>query len=159
MQSTLDMQSNCLFKVWCGGSQKNLAWTLLITCLYFQTYGQKSEIVSSKCNKHGIRVLELSDPVGPLYHYEEPTNTTLGDQPNLRDPLENKYMYIKKSEFNGEGAFAARDLPENLIYANYGGFLYTGKDFYSELWRNIWVEFWYLCLSKQYWYSHWFWCN
>ena len=37
-------------------------------------------------------------------------------------------MYIKKSEFKGEGAFAARDLPPNLIYAQYAGFLYTGKD-------------------------------
>ena len=41
-------------------------------------------------------------------------------------------MYIKKSEFKGEGAFAARDLPPNLIYAQYAGFLYTGKDINRE---------------------------
>ena len=35
---------------------------------------------------------------------------TLGDQPNLRDPLEKKYFSIKKSEFTGEGAFATRVL-------------------------------------------------
>ena len=98
----------------------------------FQTYGQESKIVGSSCNKHGIRVLKFSDPIGPVYHYEAPTNVTLGDQPDLRDPLENKYMYIKKSEFKGEGAFAARDLPPNLIYAQYAGFLYTGKDINRE---------------------------
>jgi len=92
------------------------------------TYGQESQVIGSTCNEHGIRVLKFSDPVGSVYHYEEPTNVTLGDQPHLRDPLENKYMYIKKSEFNGEGAFAARDLPADLIYANYAGFLYTAEE-------------------------------
>ena len=69
--------------------------------------------------------MKFSDPIGPTYHYEEQTNTTLGDQPNLRDPLENKYFSIKKSKFTGEGAFATRYLPANTIYANYGGFSHT----------------------------------
>ena len=31
--------------------------------------------------------MKFSDAIGPTYHYEEQTNRTLGDQPNLRDPL------------------------------------------------------------------------
>ena len=57
----------------------------------------------------------------------------LGDQPNLRDPLENKYFSIKKSKFTGEGAFATRDLPANTIYANYGGFLHTKYEENSKI--------------------------
>ena len=82
-------------------------------------------MINSRCNENGVRTLKFSDPIGPTFHYEEQTNTTLGDQPNLRDPLENKYFSIKKSKFTGEGAFATRDLPANTIYANYGGFLHT----------------------------------
>ena len=49
--------------------------------------GQESSIISETCNPDGIKVLEFDEPRGPVYHYEEPTNATFGDQPNLRDPL------------------------------------------------------------------------
>ena len=52
---------------------------------------------SSTCNANGIQVLKFSQPHGPVFHYEEATNVTFGDQPHLRDPLEKKYVYVKKS--------------------------------------------------------------
>ena len=55
-------------------------------------------MIGSTCNKNGIRVLEFSKPHGPVYHYEEATNITFGDQPHLRDPLDKKYVYLKDSE-------------------------------------------------------------
>ena len=39
--------------------------------------------------------MTFCEPHGPFYHYEEATNITFGDQPNLRDPLDKKYIYIK----------------------------------------------------------------
>ena len=59
---------------------------------------------------------KFSEPIGPVFHYEEPTNDTFGDQPHLRDPLDKKYVYLKSSttfDLAGEGAFAARDVPAN----------------------------------------------
>ena len=33
-----------------------------------------------------------------MFHYLEPTNSTFGDQPHLRDPLAKKYLYLKDSD-------------------------------------------------------------
>ena len=96
----------------------NLAPILKIFCqnvkkhwVKFQVKGQEAEITGSTCNEHGIKVLTFSEPHGPVFHYEEPTNTTFGDQPHLRDPLDKKYIYLKNSTSSdtaGEGTFAAK---------------------------------------------------
>ena len=81
----------------------------------------------STCNEHGIRVLTFSEPHGPVFHYEEATNTTFGDQPHLRDPLDKKYVYLQNStsfDTAGEGTFATRDIPAGIAYVLYGGYLY-----------------------------------
>lgn len=73
-------------------------------------------------------VLEFSNPIGPFFHYEPPTNETFGDQPHLKDPLDKKYMLVAKSNISpnaGEGAFAIRDIPTNTFFSLYGGMLYT----------------------------------
>ena len=44
-------------------------------------------MINSKCNENGIRVLTFSTPHGPVFHYEKPTNVSLGDQPHIKDPL------------------------------------------------------------------------
>ena len=50
-------------------------------------------MTSSTCDANGIRVLKFSQPHGPIYHYEEATNITFGDQPNLKDPLDKKSKF------------------------------------------------------------------
>lgn len=71
--------------------------------------------------------MKFSQPNGPVFHYEEATNFTFGDQPHLRDPLDEKYVYVKDSTipFAGEGLFAARDIPANINFVLYGGFLFN----------------------------------
>lgn len=86
--------------------------------------GQESQIIDSKCDEFGMRILEFGPPTGPFYHYEEATNVTFGDQPLLRDPLDKKYVDLRDSaifESAGEGAFAARDVKEGITYVLYGG--------------------------------------
>ena len=73
-------------------------------------------------------MLQFSDPTGPVFHYEEPTNETLGDQPHLRDPLDKKYVYLKDSvrfPIAGEATYAKRDVPPNTVFVLYGGRLLT----------------------------------
>ena len=73
-------------------------------------------------------MLEFSNPIGPFFHYEPPTNETFGDQPHLKDPLDKKFMYLKKSDISSvddEGAFAVRDVLANTIFSLSGGMLYT----------------------------------
>ena len=96
----------------------------------FQINGQESEVVDSTCNENGIRLLTLSKPHGPFYHYKEATNITFGDQPNSRDPLDKKYVNIKETEsfdFAGQGTYASRDIPENITYVLFGGYLYDNE--------------------------------
>ena len=89
--------------------------------------GQEAKIIHSKCNENGIHVLTFSQPRGPVFHYEEPNNETFGDQPHLKDPLDKKYGYFKKSTIPNadEGFFAARDIPKDINLVLYGGFLYN----------------------------------
>ena len=89
--------------------------------------GQEANIIDSKCNENGIHVLTFSQPRGPVFHYEEPNNETFGDQPHLKDPLDKKYVFVKDSTIPnaGHGIFAARDIPANINFVLYGGFLYN----------------------------------
>ena len=92
--------------------------------------GQEVDIIGQSCNDDGIKVLKFGQPRGPIYHYEEPTNTTFGDQPHVRDPLDNKYLYLKDSntfDTAGEGAFAAMDIPASTVFVLYGGMLYNSE--------------------------------
>ena len=84
-------------------------------------------MIDSTCNENRIRVLKFSQPHGPIFHYEEATNVTFGDQPHLKDPLDKKYVFVKNSTIPnaGHGIFAARDIPASINFVLYGGFLYN----------------------------------
>ena len=99
--------------------------------LIFQVNGQEAEVIGLTCNEHGIQIPNFSKPHGPVYHYEAGTNTTFGDQPHLRDPLDKKYVYLKDSDSfisAGEGAYATRDIPKDIYYVLYGGRLYNKEE-------------------------------
>ena len=74
--------------------------------------------------------MKFSESRGPFFNYEEPTNETFGNHPNLRDPLDKKYVYLKNSDTYpsaSEGAYATRDVPENTVVVIYGGMLYNNE--------------------------------
>jgi hypothetical protein len=90
--------------------------------------GQEADLTSQKCDENGIKEVEFSPPKGPIFHYEEATNETFGDQPMLRDPLDKKYVHLMDSKMYalaGEGAHATRDIPANTVYVLYGGYILT----------------------------------
>ena len=93
-------------------------------------------MIGSTCDEHGIRILKFSEPYGPVFHYEEATNVSLGDHPYIRDPLDKNYVYVKEStiESAGEGLYAAKDIPKDTQIVLYGGYLYNKKQY------KIWVE-------------------
>ena len=93
--------------------------------------GQASEVTSAKCNPKGIMKLTFSPSQGQFYSYEPPNNSSFGDQPNVRDPLDQKYVYLKNSDtypLAGEGAYATRDVPENTVFVIYGGRFYQTRE-------------------------------
>lgn len=79
--------------------------------------------------KDGIMKLECTPPSGPFYHYDPPTKESLGDQPLLGDPLDNRYVYVAPSELGeGEGLFAKTDIPPHTAVALMSGFPYTNEE-------------------------------
>ena len=81
----------------------------------------------------------------------EPTNSSFGDQPLLRDPLNKKYVNVKSSEIlpkpEEEGLFALKDIQPNTVIVLYSGMIfdeyqrqiYTDKKFqiqYKNNWRK-----------------------
>ena len=88
-------------------------------------------MIGSSCDANGIRVLKFSQPQGPVFHYEEATNVTFGDQPHIRDPLDKKYVYVKEStvDLAGEGLYAAKDIPANINFVLSGGYLFNEEQY------------------------------
>ena len=91
-------------------------------------------MISSTYNENGIRVLKFTKPQGPVFHYKEATNISFGDQPDIKDPLDQKYVYLKQStiESAGQGLYAVKDIPANIHFVNYAGYLYDKKQY--DLW-------------------------
>ena len=58
----------------------------------------------------------------------EPTNSSFGDQPHLRDPLNKKYVNVKNSEIlpttEEEGLFALKDIQPNTVIVLYSGMIF-----------------------------------
>ena len=97
-----------------------------------QVNGQATKVMYSRCNTDGIHVLKFFHNAilqGPIYHYKEATNISFGDSPQLRDPLDKRYVYVKKSTIPnaGEGLFAKRNIPANINFVLYGGLLFNER--------------------------------
>ena len=45
--------------------------------------------------------------------------------PLIQDPLDKKYVYLKKSEKIDDGVFAKVDIPAETIFATLSGYVYT----------------------------------
>lgn len=73
-------------------------------------------------------MLEFTFPFGPFYHYDPPTKDSLGDQPLLGDPLDNRYVRVAPSGVGGEGLFARTDIPPDTVVALMSGFVYTKEE-------------------------------
>jgi hypothetical protein len=49
--------------------------------LLLKVSGKESQVLSTRCNKMGIRELRFSEPDGPALHYDPPNEESFGDQP------------------------------------------------------------------------------
>lgn len=71
----------------------------------YQIAGRESQVIGERCNESGIKILKFSEPAGPVFHYEPPSNDSFGDQPllgNLYLPKQrDKWtVHLKKSPPN-----------------------------------------------------------
>jgi len=47
----------------------------------FQIEGQEAEVMGERCNEQGIKVLKISNPSRPKFHYDPPNPNSFGDGP------------------------------------------------------------------------------
>ena len=96
------------------------------------------EIVGVNCNLEGIKILQFSpSSFTHTYHFERPTSITFGDQPNIVDPLDGKYLRLGESiietselsqNYKENGVFANIDIPPNTVIAHNNGYIKTTKE-------------------------------
>jgi hypothetical protein len=55
----------------------------VIVLPWFKVEGREAEVIGDSCNELGIKVLQLTEPSGPVYHYNPPSKDSFGDQPLL----------------------------------------------------------------------------
>ena len=87
--------------------------------------GQEAEISKAIWNEYGILTLQFSNPSGPYFSYNEQNNATFDAFPLIEDPLDKKYVYVKKSKKYGDGGFAKMDIPAETVFATLSGYVYT----------------------------------
>ena len=103
-------------------------------------------IIGESCNKDGIKVFKFSKSNlyrGITFHYKRPGSDSMGDQPFVVDPLDNKYIDIGESSidtgedsqsFEENGAFAKVDIPPQTVITHINGYICNRKERYQ--WRN-----------------------
>ena len=101
-------------------------------------------ITGERCNEDGIKILKFSKSTSYsdiTFRYKRPNSNSMGDQPFLVDPLDNKYINVGESsidtgegsqELKENGAFAKEDIPPQTVMAHNNGYIVNRKE------RNEW---------------------
>ncbi len=73
-----------------------------------------------------IFIYRYSEPTGPIFYYEPPTNKSFGAGPHgVLDPYEKKWCKVGESTIGaGEGVFMKRDAPGNRTVNLYSGLMF-----------------------------------
>ena len=92
------------------------------------------DVIGECCNNEGIRTLQFISQVShdASFHFERPTANTFGDQPQIVDHLDSKYVNIglsnidtaeKRQSGQKNGAFANVAIYEDTIIAHKNGYI------------------------------------
>jgi len=83
---------------------------------------------------HGIMVPVFGEPNGPAFEYEQPSIRCIALHPLLRDPWEDKKVYVSDSNLpqGGEGLFAKRNIEKREVVALYNGIKFKSATYAAE---------------------------
>ena len=103
-------------------------------------------ITGERCNKDGMKILEFVNStsyLGITFRFKRPNLDSMGDQPFVLDPLDNKYINVGQSsidtdemsqEFKENGAFAKEDIPPQTVISHNNGYIVNQKE------RHEWIN-------------------
>eukprot|EP00092_Neocalanus_flemingeri_P016786 GFUD01018155.1.p1 GENE.GFUD01018155.1~~GFUD01018155.1.p1 ORF type:complete len:540 (-),score=94.96 GFUD01018155.1:837-2456(-) len=95
--------------------------------------GHQCDLIGSYMDD-GIMIPVFGEPRGPAFEYEHPSIRNIAMHPLLRDPWEDKKVYVGDSMLpqGGEGLFAKRDIEKREVVALYNGIKFKSSTYASE---------------------------
>ena len=95
---------------------------------------QEAYLQEARCENNQLSIQFSVMKSSPSFHFSQATNESLGDQPLLRDPYEDKTVKLAPSTVSGSGngLFALRQIEANETVAFYNGLMTVGKTEYYQ---------------------------
>jgi len=95
--------------------------------------GHQCDIIGSYMD-NGIMIPVFGEPRGPSFEYEQPSIRNIALHPLLRDPWEDKRVYVSDSLLpqGGEGLFAKKDIDKKETVALYNGIKFKSSTYAAE---------------------------
>jgi len=95
--------------------------------------GHQCDLIGSYMD-NGIMIPVFGEPRGPAFEYEQPSIRNIALHPLLRDPWEDKKVYVSDSMLpqGGEGLYAKRDIEYKEVVALYNGIKFKSSTYASE---------------------------
>jgi len=95
--------------------------------------GHQCDVIGAYMD-HGIMVPVFGDCSGPAFEYEQPGIRCIALHPLLRDPWEDKKVFVSDSMLpqGGEGLFAKRNIERREIVALYNGIRFKSATYAAE---------------------------
>jgi hypothetical protein len=81
--------------------------------LLLKVSGKEAQVLSTRCNKMGIRELRFSEPDGPALHYDPPNEESFGDQPLVGNEI--MFCVLDQGMLTEGGGFLSMGLSRPLF--------------------------------------------
>ena len=95
---------------------------------YIMKSAKEVEVLDSGCDEYGMMIVtKFSEPSGPEFYYDPPTNESFGaGPPGVMDPFERKWVELTDSKVPGagQGVFLKQKPLGEMYVSLYSGYLY-----------------------------------
>ena len=101
---------------------------------------KRSKILKERCHA-GMKEIKVAKPKpnDPIMKYKNPSRVRPGDDPRVIDPYDQANVYVRNTEYKGDGLFAKKNISEGNIIVYYTGLLVPRQEMRAAT-RNMTIE-------------------
>jgi hypothetical protein len=90
---------------------------------------KRSKIFKERCHK-GLKQIKVAKPKPnvPIMNFKCPNSVRPGQDPRAVDPYDQTNVYVKNTEYKGDGLFAKKNISEGNIIVYYSGLLLNRQE-------------------------------